>query len=221
LAKGQSAPAGVDEGTMLQDSSLLSQSATMLGKPTTSNPQENNSTMQTQTTNQTSTSTIPSRTCSTLSLSTDAPASTKDDVLATVAAGEKNNKSAVADAAAEKDVLGVNFTASSIKRSFAKLSKMDLSVNRASYQTPYFHFGFCGAHGGGFFGPKEMPQEDKDCLVAFANKYIIRGRGERGAGSDNVKDDDASKTAARGKCDAGDDDVKDDCIEEGSTREKC
>ena len=151
---------------------------------------------------------LPSLTSSITSLSTAASASFKDNIWATVAMAEKNTNSAVADAAAKNNVLGVNFAAFSMKRSFEKLSKMDLSVNRDNYQAPDYLFGFGGSQGGGFWGPKEMTQEEKDCLIAFANKNIIRRRGEHGAISDNMKVNDASETAVRGKRNARGDDVK-------------
>jgi hypothetical protein len=128
-----------------------------------------------------------------LSVSTAASASSKDIILATVASAEKNTNSAVADAAAENDVLGTTFAASSMKRSFEKLSKIDLSDNRANNQAPDYLFGFGGSHGGGLWGPKESTQEEIDGLISFANKYIIRGRGERGSVGGNVQEDGASK----------------------------
>ena len=91
---------------------------------------------------------------------------------------------------------------------------MDLGVNRSNYQAPDYLSGFGGLHGRGFWGPKEMTQEEKDCLVAFANKHIIRRRTGREDVGGNVKGDDASETA-RGEGDAGGDDVK---IDDSSKR---
>jgi hypothetical protein len=228
-AKSQeSAPGGVDEGIMrrerndtstsIDSSSPPSQTATTLDEPTTSNPgelRENESTRQTQTLSQKSASTLPSLTSSITSVSTAASASSKDVILATVASAEKNTYSAVADAAAEIDVLGTNFAASSMKRSFEKLSKIDLSDNRANYRAPDYLFGFGGSHVGGLWGPKESTQEEIDGLISFANKYIIQGRGERGSVGGNVQEDGALKGAARGQRDSGDDDVK---IDDSSKR---
>jgi hypothetical protein len=227
-AKSQeSAPGGGNEGimrrerndtsTIIDSSSPPSQTATTLDEPTTSSPgelRENENTMHTQTTSQ-KRSTLPSLTSSFTSVSTAASASSKDIILPTVASAEKNTNSAVADAAAENDVLGTTFSASSMKRSFEKLSKIDLSDNRANNQAPDYLFGFGGSHGGGLWGPKESTQEEIDGLISFANKYIIRGRGERGSVGGNVQEDGASKGAARGERDVGDDDVK---IDDSSKR---
>jgi hypothetical protein len=82
-----------------------------------------------------------------------------------------------------------------MKLSFEKLSKIDLSNNRANYQTPDYLFGFGGSHVGGLWGPKESTQEEIDGLISFANKYIIQGRGERGSVGGNVQEDGALKGA--------------------------
>ena len=233
-AKSQeSAPGGGDEGIMrrernatsksIDSSSPPSQTAPTLDEPTTSNPgelRENESTTQTQTLSQKNASTLPSLTSSITRVSTAASASSKDIILATVASAEKSTNSAVPNAAAENDVLGTYFAASSMKRSFDKLSKIDLSVNRANYQAPDYLFGFGGSHGGGLWGPKESTQEEIDGLISFANKYIIRGRGERGYVGENVQEDGASKGAARGERDAGDDDVKIDDLSKRAALEK-
>ena len=212
-----------DTSTRIESSSPPSQTAPTLDEPTTSNPgelRENESTTQTQTLSQKNASTLPSLTSSITRVSTAASASSKDIILATVASAEKSTNSAVPDAAAENDVLGTYFAASSMKRSFDKLSKIDLSVDCANYQAPDYLFGFGGSHGGGLWGPKESTQEEIDGLISFANKYIIRGRGERGYVGENVQEDCASKGAARGERDAGDDDVKIDDLSKRAALEK-
>lgn len=68
------------------------------------------------------------------------------------------------------DVLSMNSAAASMKRSFAILNSLDLSVKRKR-SDPHEFFGGCSA---GMYA-KEWSQEEKDSLIAFAHKYIIRG----------------------------------------------
>ena len=65
------------------------------------------------------------------------------------------------------DSLNQQSAAKSIKRSFDILSKIDLSVDHTRHEPNKFYsvWGVCD---------KEWSEEDKDLLVAFANKYIIR-----------------------------------------------
>ncbi len=182
-----------DTSKSIESSSPPSQTAQTLDEPTTSNPgelRENENTTLTQTLSQKNASTLPSLTSSITSVSTAASASSKDIILATIASAEKNTNSAVTNAAAENDVLGTYFAASSME-----LSKIDLSVDRANYQAPDYLFGYGGSHGGKLWGPKESSQEEIDGLISFANKYIIRGRGECGSVGENVQEDGASKGA--------------------------
>jgi len=71
------------------------------------------------------------------------------------------------------DALSERSAALSIKRSFDILSKMDLSVDCARHEPIEVY------NGGWILYDREWSQEEKDDLVAFANKYIIRGFGNK------------------------------------------
>ena len=71
-------------------------------------------------------------------------------------------------AGTSRDILGDNSTASSIKRSFEILNNIDLRINNVRDPSESFFFG------AGMY-TNEWSQEEKDSLIAFANKYIIRG----------------------------------------------
>eukprot|EP00579_Thalassiosira_antarctica_P023966 CAMPEP_0201981558 /NCGR_PEP_ID=MMETSP0904-20121228/73909_1 /ASSEMBLY_ACC=CAM_ASM_000553 /TAXON_ID=420261 /ORGANISM="Thalassiosira antarctica, Strain CCMP982" /LENGTH=188 /DNA_ID=CAMNT_0048534153 /DNA_START=1 /DNA_END=567 /DNA_ORIENTATION=- len=66
------------------------------------------------------------------------------------------------------DVLGENSAASSIKRSFDLLNNIDLRINNVRDPSESFFFG------SGMY-TNVWSQEEKDRLIDFANKYIIRG----------------------------------------------
>ena len=70
------------------------------------------------------------------------------------------------------DPLSELSAAKSIKRSFDKLSKMDLSVHHTRHRP----IEFCSGWG---LYDRECSAEETDALVAFANKYIIRGCGDK------------------------------------------
>ena len=65
-------------------------------------------------------------------------------------------------------VLSGNSAASSIKRSFEFLDNMDLSIKNVRDPSASFFFGV------GMYA-KEWSQDEKESLVAFAKRYIIRG----------------------------------------------
>jgi hypothetical protein len=70
------------------------------------------------------------------------------------------------------DLLSERSAAKSIKRSFDILSKMDLSVDHTCHNSSEFCSGW------GLYD-REWSEEEKDELVAFANKHIIRGCGDK------------------------------------------
>jgi hypothetical protein len=70
------------------------------------------------------------------------------------------------------DLLSERSAAKSIKRSFDILSKMDLSVDHTRHNSSEFCSGW------GLYD-REWSEEEKDELVAFANKHIIRGCGDK------------------------------------------
>jgi hypothetical protein len=76
------------------------------------------------------------------------------------------------------DALSERSAALSIKRSFERLSKIDLSVDRTHHEPIVFYSGW------GLYD-REWSQEEKDDLVAFAKKYIIRGGGDKNEQHDN------------------------------------
>jgi len=76
------------------------------------------------------------------------------------------------------DTLSKSSAASSIKRSFERLSKIDFSVDRIRNDSIEFS-------GGSGLYDREMSQEETDVLVAFANEYIIRGGGDENGQQDN------------------------------------
>ena len=78
----------------------------------------------------------------------------------------------------KNDALSERSAALSIKRSFERLSKIDLSVDRTHHEPIGFYSGW------GLYN-REWSQEEKDVLVAFANKYIIRGGGDKNEQHDN------------------------------------
>ena len=69
------------------------------------------------------------------------------------------------------DALSESSAASSIKRSFERLSKIDLCVDRIRHE-PMEYSGGWGLY------DREWSEEEKDGLVAFAQKYIIQGGGD-------------------------------------------
>lgn len=87
-------------------------------------------------------------------------------------------------ASSSDDILSMNSTTSSINRSFTILNSLDLSVKSGRSDVPDF---FSGA---GLYA-KEWSQDEKDNLVAFANKYIIRDGGSRS--TPNQHDDSPKK----------------------------
>jgi hypothetical protein len=76
------------------------------------------------------------------------------------------------------DALSESSVASSIKRSFERLSKIDLSVDRIRHDSMEFS-------GGSGLYDREWSQEETDVLVAFANEYITRGGGDENGQQDN------------------------------------
>ena len=73
------------------------------------------------------------------------------------------------------DVLSESSTAASIKRSFDILKKMEPHLDKHIRRDPP---NFFPGMGGGMY-TKKWTQEEKDSLIAFANKHILGKRAER------------------------------------------
>ena len=131
---------------------------------------------------------------SSISNSSSATATTSSSTKVEAAKGVNNDSST--------SKLVITDTATSIKRSFDILNSLDLTgeysgnKRRRTYEdtTPEI---FCGA---GSYYAKEWTQEEKDRLVAFANKYIINcdslgddSNGGGGGGKDEEKNDMSEK----------------------------
>jgi hypothetical protein len=103
----------------------------------------------------------------------------KRSILALTSSSESTSTTSSEESAGyNNDALSERSTTSSIKRSFERLSKIDLSVDRTRHGPIEFYSGW------GLYD-REWSQEETDALVAFAHKYIIRGGGDKNGLHDN------------------------------------
>ena len=103
----------------------------------------------------------------------------KRSILALTSSSSETTSTTISEESAgyNNDALSES-AALSIKRSFERLSKVDLSVDRTSHEP----IGFCS---GWVLYDREWSQEETDVLAAFANNYIIRGGRDKNGQHDN------------------------------------
>ncbi len=117
--------------------------------------------------------------CTDESEQSSARADQKRSIFASTSSCESTSTTSSEESSGYKnDALSERSAALSIKRSFERLSKIDLSVDRTYYVPIEFYSGW------GLYD-REWSEEEKDVLVAFANKHIIRGGGDKNGQHDN------------------------------------